>query len=165
MFSSRNFPDVFAFLDDGIANQTMATGTTSGSPFQVGGGAAGPPFRKYGHIVQGASGSTSAGSVTFAIYTATASNGSYASFSTVALGSPCSASIAPSAAGKWFLYTETRGEMFGDLNNAFWFKPVFIVTGVPVPLSLTTLGFVSGSEPASAFNSSTLGGFVTNYLM
>jgi len=156
-FASKNFPDVFAFVDDGIAVGTMATGTTSGSPILIGGPA---PLRKLVFIAQQGSGTASTGVVTFSIYTASTSGGPFASFSTMALGIACSQSMSISAPGKFFQVTETRGEALADLGtNALWVKPVFAVATTPVPLSLTTLGFVAGVEPASAFNSTTLGGF------
>lgn len=154
MFAALKFRDVFGTIDDGISTQVMATGTTSGSPIQLGGPAG---FKKYEFVVNAASGSA-ANTLTFVLQTATASNGTFASFSTVGGLFPSSASISLSAAGKYFLYVEARNEMFADLGtNATWVKPVFqIAAAAPIPLSLTTLGFVSGSLPASNFDSSTL---------
>jgi hypothetical protein len=157
-FATEYFPDQMAFIDDGITVHAITTATTtSGSPIQMGGSA---PFRKLEFILQMGSGSTSAGSVTLAVYTATASGGAYASFTTVASAVACSQSVNASAAGKWFLVTELRGECLTDLGtNGYFVKPVITTSAVVCPTSLTTLGFVSGSLPASAFNSSTLGGF------
>ena len=154
MFATRKFRDVFGTIDDGISPQTMATGTTSGSAIALGGPA---PLRKLEFIVNAASGSAAA-TLTFLLQTATASNGTFASFSTSGGGFPSSASLSLSAAGKYFLYVEARDEMFTDLGTtATWVKPVFqISAGAPIPLSLTTLGFVSGSLPASNFDSTTL---------
>lgn len=165
MFASRYFTDVFSFLDNGIAVGALtASGTHSGSPMAVGGSAA-VPWRKIGFILEMASGSTSAGTVTFYLQTATASNGTFATFST-ANNSNSSVIASPSAAGKWYIYAEARGEMFTDLGtNGYWVKPVIVQSAVVCPVALTSLGFVEGSEPASNYNDSTLGGFSTFFLM
>ena len=154
MFSTVKFREIFATLDDGISSQTMATGTTSGSAIPLGGTA---PFEKFEFIVNAASGSAAA-TLTFLLQTATASGGTFASFSTKAGSTAGSTSISLSAAGKYFVYVEARTEMFADLGTtATWVKPVFqISAGAPLPLSLTTLGFVAGNDPASKFDSSTL---------
>jgi hypothetical protein len=131
---------------------------------QVGGSAA-VPWRKVGFLLEAASGSTSAGTVTFYLQTATASNGAYATFTT-ANQSNSSVTISPSAAGKFYVYTEARGEMFTDLGtNGYWIKPVLVQSAVVAPVALTALGFVEGSEPASNYNDATLGGVATFFLM
>lgn len=166
MFASRFFTDVFNFLDDGLTLSTLqsTSGTHSGSAMQVGGSAA-IPWRKIGFILQMASGSTSAGTVTFYLQTSTASNGTYATFTT-ANQSNSSVVASPSAAGKWFVYAEARGDMFTDLGtNGYWLKPVVAQSAVVAPASLTSLGFVLGSEPGSNSNDSTLGGVTTFFMM
>lgn len=154
MFATLKFRDVFATIDDGIVAQTMATGTHSGSAIALGGTA---PIDKLEFIVNAASGSAAA-TLTFVLQTATASNGTFASFSTKGGGTAASTSISLSAAGKYFIYVGARDEMFADLGTtATWVMPVFqISAGAPIPLSLTTLGFVAGNDPASQFDSSTL---------
>jgi hypothetical protein len=165
MFASRFFTDVFSFLDDGIAVGALAaSGTHSGSAMQVGGSAA-VPWRKIGFILEMASGSTSAGTVTFYLQTSTASAGTFATFST-ANNSNSSIVASVSSAGKWYIYAEARGEMFTDLGtNGYWVKPVIAQSAVVCPVALTALGFVEGSQPASNYNESTLGGVTTFILM
>lgn len=166
MFATKQFPDVFSFLDNGLTLSTLqsTSGTHSGSAMQVG-GSAGVPWRKIGFILEMASGSTNAGVVTFYLVTSTASNGTFATFTT-ANQSNSSVVASPSAAGKWFIYAEARGEMFTDLGtNGYWVKPIVVQSAVVCPSALTSLGFVEGSEPASNYNDSTLGGFQTFMLM
>lgn len=165
MFATKQFPDVFSFLDCGLpVGGNSVSGTHSGSPMQVGGSAA-VPWRKIGFIIEIASGSTSAGVVTFYLQTATASNGTYATFTT-ANQSNSSVVVSATGAGKWYIYAEARGEMFTDLGtNGYWIKPVLVQSAVVCPVALTALGFVEGSEPASNYNDSTLGGVSTFMLM
>ena len=165
MFSTKVFTDVFDFLDCGLpVGGNSVSGTHSGSAMQVGGSAL-MPWRKIGFILEAASGSTSAGTVTFYLQTASLSAAAYATFTT-ANQSNSSVTISPSAAGKWYLYLEARGEMFTDLGtNGYWLKPVLAQSAVVCPVSLTALGFVAGTEPASNYNDSTLGGVTTFFLM
>lgn len=165
MFATKQFPDVFSFLDPGLpVGGNSTSGTHSGSPMQVGGSQA-VPWRKIGFILEAASGSTSAGTVGFYLVTATASAGAYATFTT-ANNSNSSATISCTGAGKYYLYTEARGEMFTDLGTSgYWIKPVLVQSAVVCPVALTALGFVEGSEPASNYNDSTLGGVTTFMLM
>jgi hypothetical protein len=165
MFASRYFTDVFSFLDCGLpVGGNSVSGTHSGSPMQVGGSAA-VPWRKVGFILEAASGSTSAGTVTFYLVTATASNGAYATFTT-ANQSNSSVTISPSAAGKAYLYAEARGEMFTDLGTSgYWIKPVLAQSAVVCPVALTALGFVEGSQPTSNYNDSTLFGVTTFFML
>jgi hypothetical protein len=145
MFASRTLPDVVSFIDDGIPYGAIATGTTSGSAILMPGPA---PWRKLGVLL----GMNSALGVSpaLAIYTATASGGTFASFSARSNGNPCSQSIAPSSAGKWFLYTELRGECLTDLaTGGYWIK-VVVVGGVTGGTSV--FGFNDGFEPAQMFN-------------
>ncbi len=165
-FATKYFTDCFSFLDDGLTVGALqsTSGTHSGSPMQVGGSAA-VPWRKIGFILQMSSGSTSAGTVTFYLQTATGSTAAYATFTT-ANQSNSSVVASPSAAGKWFIYAEARGEMFTDLGtNGYWVKPVVAQSAVVAPACLTSLGFVEGSEPASNYNDSTLGGVATFFMM
>ena len=63
MFASRQFTDVFSFLDCNLSvGGNSTSGTHSGSAMLVG-GSAGVPWRKVGFILEAASGSTSAGTV------------------------------------------------------------------------------------------------------
>lgn len=165
MFASRQFTDVFSFLDCGLpVGGNSAAGTHSGSAMLVGGSAA-VPWRKIGFILEAASGSTSAGTVAFYLVTATASNGAYATFTT-ANQSNSSATISCTGAGKYYLYAEARGEMFQDLGTSgYWIKPVIVQSAVVCPVALTALGFVEGSLPASNYNDATLGGVTTFMLM
>ena len=165
MFSARYFTDVFSFLDCGLpVGGNSTSGTHSGSAMQVGGSAF-APWRKIGFILEAASGSTSAGTVGFYLQTATASAGAYATFTT-ANQSNSSVTISCTGAGKYYIYAEARGEMFTDLGtNGYWIKPVLVQSAVVCPVALTALGFVEGSEPASNYNESTLGGVTTFFLM
>lgn len=165
MFSTKQFPDVFNFLDDGLTVTTLsATGTHSGSAMQVGGSAL-VPWRKIGFILQAASGSASTGSLTFYLQTATASGGALTTFTT-ANQSNSSVVMSCTGAGKWYIYAEARGEMFTDLGtNGYWIKPVVIQSAAMGPAALCSLGFVMGSEPASNYNDSTLGGVQTFMMM
>ena len=165
MFATKFFTDVFSFLDCGLpVGGNSVSGTHSGSAMQVG-GSQGVPWRKIGFIVEIASGSTSAGTVTFYLQTATASGGAYATFTT-ANNSNSSVVVSASSAGKWYIYTEARGEMFTDLGTSgYWIKPVLVQSAVVCPVALTALGFVQGSEPASNYNDSTIGGVSTFFLM
>lgn len=165
MFATKQFTDVFSFLDNGLTVSTLAAaGTHSGSAMLFG-GSAGVRYRKQGHILEAASGSTSAGTVTLYFATATASNGAFASFTT-ANNSNSSVTISPSAAGKWYIYAELRGEMLQDLGTSgYWVQPIVIQSAVVCPSALTSLGFVEGGEPASNYNDATLGGVSTFFLM
>lgn len=165
MFETRFFTDVFSFLDCGLpVGGNSVSGTHSGSAMQVGGSAA-VPWRKIGFVLEAASGSTSAGTVTFYLVTATASGGAYATFTT-ANQSNSSVSMSVSTTGKAYIYLEARGEMFQDLGtNGYWIKPVLAQSAVVCPVALTALGFVEGSQPASNYNDSTLYGVVPFFLM
>ena len=152
MLANLKFTDLFAFLDDGIANASIAVGTTSGSAIQLGGS---QNLRKHAFILIGNSGSTSAGVASMYLMTATAASASFTSLS------QSLQSISISGAGKWMLVLDTDDSFFGDLaTNAAWIKPVVVVAGVAVPLALLSLGYNAGSEQASNFNASTLGGVV-----
>ena len=167
MFATKQFPDVFSFLDPGLpVGGNSVSGTHSGNAMQVGGSAA-VPWRKIGFILEAASGSTSAGTVTFYLQTATASAvaSAFTSFTT-ANQSNSSVTISCTGAGKYYIYAEARGEMFTDLGtNGYWIKPVLVQSAVVCPVALTALGFVEGAEPASNYNDSTLGGVTTFMLM
>lgn len=166
MFATKQFTDVFSFLDCGlpVGGAITASGTHSGSAMQVGGSGA-VPWRKVGFILEMASGSTSAGTVTFYLVTATASAGTYATFST-ANNSNSGVTVSVTAAGKAYIYAEARGEMFTDLGtNGYWIKPVIVQSAVVCPVALTALGFLEGSEPGSNYNDSTLFGVTTFFLM
>ena len=165
MFASKYFTDVFSFLDTGLpVGGNSTSGTHSGSAIPVGGSGA-IPWRKIGFIVEIASGSTSAGTVGFYLQTATASGGAYATFTT-ANQTASSVTVSATGAGKYYIYAEARGEMFRDLGtNGFWVKPVLVQSAVVCPVALTALGFLEGSEPASNYNDSTLGGVTTFFMM
>jgi hypothetical protein len=165
MFAAKLFTDVFAFLDCGLpVGGNSVSGTHSGSAMLVGGSAL-MPWRKIGFILEAASGSTSAGVVTFYLQTATASAGAYATFTT-ANQSNSSVTVSVTAAGKSYIYAEARGEMFTDLGtNGYWIKPVLVQSAVVCPVALTALGFVTGTQPASNYNDSTLFGVTTFLLM
>ncbi len=165
MFATRYFTDVFAFLDCGLpVGGNSVSGTHSGSAMQVG-GSQGVPWRKIGFILEAASGSTSAGVVTFYLQTATASGGAYATFTT-SNQSASAVTISVTTSGKAYIYAEARGEMFNDLGTSgYWIKPVIVQSAVVAPVSLTALGFVQGSQPASNYNDSTLYGVTTFFMM
>lgn len=150
MFASLKYRNVFATLDNGIVPGAQAAGSASGSPMQIAGSA---PFRKMVHILEAGSGATSAGVVS--LYLMTATNSVASNFASL---SQSLQSMSVSSAGKWYLYTDTRVEWFADLGTgATYVKTVVVVAGVTVPLALTTLGYLSGSESAAVFESTTLG--------
>jgi hypothetical protein len=156
MFATIKFRDAFATIDDGQVPGVAltASGTTSGKAIALGGTA---PFEKFLFQLIAGSGSTSAGTVTFSLQTSTASGGTFASFSTKANSTAASMSIALSTSSKYVAYIEARSEMFADLGTtATWVKPVFAVSAVVGNFATNTLGFVSGNDPASKFDSSTV---------
>jgi hypothetical protein len=147
MLANVLFRNEFAQLDGGISPQTLATGTTSGSALQLGGLA---PLGKMLFRVLAASGSAAA-SMSMFLMTATASNATFASLSATLT------SVVISAASQYRLVLDTRNEAFANLaTNALWVKVVLVLTGAAVPMALDVLGWESGSDAASAFDSATV---------
>ncbi len=149
MFGTVKFTNVFAYIDNGVVTGVQSVGSVSGSAMQLGGTA---PFRRFVHILEAASGTASTAVVKFYLATSTASGGTFVSLSQT------SQIMSVTGSTKWYATLDTNDTAFGDLaTNALWFKAVLVVTTLALPVNLVTLGYLSGSEPASNFNSTTLG--------
>lgn len=148
MFAAMKFRDADCFLDNGIVPGVASTGTASGSAMQLGGTA---PIKRMVHILEAASGTASTSVIKMYLATSTASNGTFTSISKAA------PSYSVTGGGKWYLVIDTRNEWFSDqATSALWVKVVTVVTTLALPIAVTTLGYCSGSEPASNFDSSTI---------
>ncbi len=148
MFGTLKFTNVFALIDNGVVTGVQSVGSISGSAIQLGGTA---PLRRFVHILEGASGTASTAVVKFYLATSTASGGTFVSLSQT------SQIMSATGSNKWYMILDSNDTAFGDLaTNALWYKTVTVVTTLALPIALTTLGYLSGSEPASNFNSSTL---------
>ena|SRR5438132_638524 len=157
MFANVNPRDVFAHLDDGIATQTIAVGTVSGSAIPLSGPG---QLRRYWFILQLTSGTNSSGAASMYLMTATASNAAFTSLSQTLVSLSVS-----SLATKQFLELNTRNEAFADLGTtARWVKPVVAISGAALPAALLVLGYLAGSQPASLYDAATVGVSNTDFL-
>jgi hypothetical protein len=141
------FSDLFAKLDGGIpATLTgITTGTTSGSPIQLGG--LSPLGKLMFRFLVGGSGSAAA-TASMWLATATASAGTYTSISGTLT------SIAISLASKYYLDIDTRLQAFCNLGTApTWVKAIVAIAGAPLPGALDVLGWESGNDPPATYNS------------
>jgi|SRR5580698_542094 hypothetical protein len=164
MFATKKFRDVFSFQGPGIPPQLYATGSVAGTAIQVAaagsltGNLAG--FKKWVFIGQTgsggattlwnawiAAGSGSAGSASI-ILPAT-STSTFSGSNSFAVGSAGSVVFGSQAN----IVMEIRGEYIAGLGSNFsWIRPVMSITGASAYAALLSLGFVSGSEPASNYD-------------
>ncbi len=162
--ATKKFRDVFGFPPLGIPPQLYNTGSAAGTAIQVAavGSASGnvAPFRKWVFIGQTGSGATttlwnawiaagsgSAGSASVMLpATSTSTFSGSNSFAAAGVGSLVFGS-------QCNIVMEIRGEYIAGLGSNFtWIKPVMSITGASAFMALLSLGFVSGSEPASNYD-------------
>lgn len=135
------FSDFTVPINAGVKPQSLATGTTSGNAIALGGPG---PLHKLLFRCMAIIGSASA-NVTLTLYSATASNGTFASIPSA------STSVQVSAASTvlYDLRLDTRNEAFADLaNNIAWVQPVLVVTNAATSIFLDCIGWESGIQPA-----------------
>lgn len=164
MFGTKTFRNVFGFVPLGIAPGLYATGSVAGTAIQVAavGSNSGnvAPFRKWVFVGQTgsggattlwnawiAAGSGSAGSASVMLpATSTSTFSGSNSFAAAGVGSLVFGS-------QMNLVMEIRAEYIAGLGSNFtWIKPVMSITGASAYAALLSLGFLSGTEPASNYD-------------
>lgn len=147
MLPNVTFRNIFAHIDGGIHPQSMAAGTTSGSPIALGGAFG---FEKLLFRLLLTKGTANA-AVSMFLQTATGSNGTFASLSQTLV----TASI--SLASLYSLVIDTRDEAFCNLaTGATWVQAVVALATTTTPLALDVLGWAADADPASTGDTATI---------
>lgn len=142
------FSDFTVPINAGVAPGSVATGTTSGNAIQLGGPG---PIGKLLFRALCTGGSASA-NVKMVIYSATASNGTFASIPSASQSMLVAASSTSNILN--VLQIDTRNEAFADLaNNIAWVQPVLVITGTATLTFLDCIGWESGIQPARRLES------------
>jgi hypothetical protein len=164
MFASKKFRDVFTFPALGIPPALYATGSVAGTAVQIAAVGSGSGniggFKKWVFIgqtgsggatttwnawINGGSGSAGSASVILPASSTSTFSGSN-SFAATTLGSVVFGS-------QCNIVMEIRGEYIAGLGSNFtWIRPVMSITGASAYAALLSLGFLSGSEPASNYD-------------
>ena len=164
MFATKRFHDVFGFPALGIPPQLYATGSVAGTAIQIAaagsltGNVAG--FKKWVFIGQtGSGGATTTWNAWIAAGSGSAGSASIilpaTSTSTFSGSNSFGASSAASVVfgSQTNIIMEIRGEYIGGIGSNFsWIRPVMCITVASAYAALLSLGFLSGSEPASNFD-------------
>jgi hypothetical protein len=164
MFATKKFRDVFSFpTSPSIPPQLYATGSKNGSGVAVAalGSATGnvAGFKKWVFVGQTGSGGV-ATTWNFWVSGGSVSGGNSMLPATSTSVFSGSNSFAATAAGSVVfgsnanVVIEVRAEYLGGLgSNILWIQPVMSITGASAYAALLALAFLSGSEPASLYDS------------
>lgn len=148
------FRNIFATLDGGVLPGTLASGTTSGSPIQLGGVGGLGKMLFLLNLTQG----SVAASASMYLATATASGGTFTSISQTLVSTTLVASSTSATLN--MLDIDTRNEAFANLATGSaaptWVKPVIAIAGATLGVGLTVLGWEAGNDPASNYDGSTV---------